>query len=585
MIFGQAPKVGRTPPSAPDPLVRPIAAAPPSGVYLLVNSRRRCLTVRVALALAATIWIPPACAQTASIEGQVINLKTGDPLRDATVTLNGPYAKTVLTPEDRPLPAPIRIVSGDQGRFTFRNLAAGNYTLGAGHSGFESGGYFAYHVAVELLPVGEGQQVKDIAIKLAPLGVIAGKVVDDAGKPLQNARITVYRYSSGQWMRAIQTGEPTQFGYTNDLGEYRAALRPGPYIVSAAYPFAIGQLEPDLTPGMGHPTMYYPNAPGPDTAQSLMVVSGETLKADFTLKKAPAYRISGYVTSPQGRVLGAPCVGIVPKGTVYSELLMMGSISTGPLDGSFTVVDVPPGSYTLTGCGRDPLVYGIQDVDVTGNVDGLKLMVAPEQSLRGTLKVEDDASAAGAMVELLGTTRGSSAPVTSGSGLQFDHVLPAMRYIPEIQHLPPNSYVKSIRYGGQEVPVDGFLPAASESLEITISAAGAAQLTGSVTDAAGRPVRYPLVTVMPSDGGPAASAKSVMGDADGKFAFQALRPGAYIAAAWEEIVNPVPLARDPRVLKLYRDKGKAVTVQPGAPAAVGLTLIGAAEVTQARSKP
>ncbi len=440
-------------------------------------------------------------------------------------------------------------------------------------------------MATELLPVGEGQQVRDIVLKLPPLGAIAGKVVDDAGKPLQNARITVYRYDGGQWMRMAQTGEPTQFGYTNDLGEYRAAVRSGSYIISAAYPFAIGQLEPDLTPGMGHPTVYYPNALGPDTARSLMVVNGETVKADFTLKKAPAYRISGYVAGPNGRIFGNACVGIVPKGTAPSRLLMVGSISTGAQDGSFTMVDVPPGSYTLTGCGNDPPVYGAQDVDVSGNIDGLKLQVATGQPFRATLKVEDDASVNGARLSLVSLAGGRSAPLDGRNSVLLDNVLPAPRYIPAIQRLPAGSYVKSVLYGGKDVPADGFQPVAGESLEITIGSQGAAQLTGAVTDAAGRPVRYPLVTVMPSDGGPAASAASVMGGADGKFAFQTLRPGAYLAAAWEEMIGPVLVARDARLLHLYRARGKAVAVQPGTATAVSLTLIGSADVVQAHSNP
>lgn len=440
-------------------------------------------------------------------------------------------------------------------------------------------------MATELLPLGEGQHVRDVVIKLPPLGIIAGKVVDEAGKPLQNARITVYTYVDGEWRRTTQTGQPTQFGYTNDLGEYRAALRPGPYIVSAAYPFATGQLEPDLTPGMGHPTIYYPNAPGPDTAQSLLVVGGETVKADFTLKKAPAYRLSGYMTGPKGRIFGNACVGIVPKGMAPSNLLMMGSISTGTQDGSFAIVDLPPGSYTLTGCGGNPPVYGTQDVDVSGNIDGLKLQVAPGQPLRATLKVEDGASVSGARFFLLNPAGGRSEPLTGANSVLFDNVPQGLRHIPAIERLPAGSYVKSVRYGGRDVPADGFVPAEGQSLEVTISSLDAVQLTGTVTEAAGRPVRYPLVTLMPSDGGPAASARSVMGDADGKFAFQGLRPGAYLAAAWEEGINPVLLARDPRLLKLCRDKGKAVTVQPGNPVSVALTLVGAAEVTQARSKP
>ena len=257
---------------------------------LMVNPRRRCLIDRVALALTAAIWILPACAQTTtgSIEGQTFNLKTGAPLRDATVALSGPYAKSVLYPDDAPVSPVVRISSGDQGRFAFHNLAAGNYWLSAAHAGFRSGGYSETRVARELLPLGEGQQVKDIVLKLAPLGVIACRVVDEAGHPLQNARITTYRWVNGIWLRTSQAGEPTQFGYTNDLGEYRAVLPPGPYVLSAAYPFAIARIEPDVTPGFGHPTTYYPDSPGPANAQPLTVVSGEAVQADFTLRKAPA---------------------------------------------------------------------------------------------------------------------------------------------------------------------------------------------------------------------------------------------------------------------------------------------------------
>jgi hypothetical protein len=550
------------------------------------------LTDRVALALIAALWIPPACAQTpaASIEGQTINLKTGAPLRDATVTLSGPYAKSVLDPYDAMALPTVRVPVNDQGRFAFHNLAAGNYLMSASRMGFRSAGLSENRVVRELLPVGEGQQVKDIVIKLTPLGVIACKVVDEAGRPLQNARITAYRYINGAWMRMPQAGEPTSFGYTDDLGEYRAVLQPGPYAVSAAYPFALAQLEPNLTPGFGHPTTYYPNSPGPENAQPLTVVSGETVKAEFTLRKSPAYRISGSLAGPDGRVLGEACVGILPKGSVPSNLLLLGSISANSQDGSFTIFEIPPGSYLLAGalCGSESPVSGFQDLEVSGNVDGLKLHVTPGRQVRGALKLEGDANLAGATVYLRSTERfpgrTPSVALSSGSSLVFEDAL-SLHYIPEVRPLPLNCYVKSVRYGGQEVSAAGFLPVEGASLEITVSMLGAAQLTGSVADSAGRPARYPWVTLMPSDGGPASSAKSVVGDADGKFVFPALRPGEYSAAAWEENLSVVQMGGDPRLLKLYRERGKTVTLQPGPPPAVALTLIGAGEVDQTRSKP
>jgi hypothetical protein len=230
----------------------------------------------------------------------------------------------------------------------------------------------------------------------------------------------------------------------------------------------------------------------------------------------------------------------------------------------------------------------VQELEVSGNVEGLKLHVTPGRQVRGTLKLEGDANLAGATVYLRPIERfpgrAPSVAISSGSSLVFEGAL-SLHYVPEVRRLPLNCYVKSVRYGGQEVAATGFQPVDGASLEITVSTLGAAQLTGSVADAGGRPVRYPLVTLMPSDGGPAASAKDVMGDADGKFVFPALRPGEYRAAAWEEGLDVAQLGGDPRILKLYRERGKVVTVQPGPPPAVALTLIGAGEVDQARGKP
>ena len=74
--------------------------------------------------------------------------------------------------------------------------------------------------------------------------------------------------------------------------------------------------------------------------------------------------------------------------------------------------------------------------------------------------------------------------ISSGSSLVFESAL-SLHYLPEVRRLPINCYVKSARYGGQEVAATGFQPVAGASLEITLSALGAAQLTGSVADRRG----------------------------------------------------------------------------------------------------
>ena len=170
---------------------------------------------------------------------------------------------------------------------------------------------------------------------------------------------------------------------------------------------------------------------------------------------------------------------------------MLGSISADPQDGSFTIVAVPPGSYLLTGalCGNEPPVSGVQELEVSGNVEGLKLHVTPARQVRGTLKLEGDANLAGATVYLLHAERfpgrAPSVAISSGSSLVFEGAL-SLHYVPEVRRLPLNCCVKSVRYGGQEVAATGFQPVDGASLEITVSTLGA---VGGVVAAADRPRR------------------------------------------------------------------------------------------------
>ncbi|HUP03489.1 MAG TPA: carboxypeptidase regulatory-like domain-containing protein [Bryobacteraceae bacterium] len=537
---------------------------------------------RVALVLCASVWTLPALAQNVSIAGRVINQNTGAPLRDATVLLFGPFPNRI-EPPGASVEGLTRstVATADRGEFTFRNVAPGNYELRAAHNGFEEGGEYYWHpLAPELLALTSAQPVKGVVIKLAPLGVIAGKVVDETGAPLAGARITVWYAADGEWARSAQPEGAGQFASTNDLGEYRVARPQGAYIISAAYPFGVGSLEPDLTPGTGHPVVYYPNASGPDKAQFLTVASGKTVKADFTLKKGPACRVNGYLTGDQGRVLSNPGIGIVPKGSPPSGLLMVGSISTSAQDGSFSIVDLPPGAYTLTASTNNPLARGVQDVDVLGNLDGLKIRLELAKPMPGMLTLEGDVNLKGTLLHMVRET-----PLEAAGAFTLTRAASTIRYRPELNGLAENAYVKSLRYGGAEIGGDGFWATGNGTLEITISSLGAARLTGTVRDASGRPVRYPWVTVVPSDGGPAASAKGVLGDAEGKFVFEALRPGSYTAAAWAELVGEVRESHGAAFTKLYRERGKAVAVASGTPASVTLTLIPARDIDAVRHKP
>jgi hypothetical protein len=228
----------------------------------------------------------------------------------------------------------------------------------------------------------------------------------------------------------------------------------------------------------------------------------------------------------------------------------------------------------------------VQPVEVAGDVEGLRIALTAGQRLSGVVKTEG-VSAAGVKLTLRAAERSLwgvlEATVGPDGSVAFEHAMP-FHYMVDFAGLPPGAYVKSVKYGGKEVPETGLEWDAGASLEIALSSQGAAQLGGSVLDKTGKPAPYPMISVIPADGGPAESAKDVMGDKDGNFIFPALRPGAYKALAWEVRYNPLGLeAADPMLPLIFDANARAVSVAPGAPQSVRLTLNTIEDVNRARA--
>jgi hypothetical protein len=547
------------------------------------------VTARLLFAIGALFWIGPAGAQPApaSLEGQVVNAKTGAPVRFAIVTLGGPFSERVPTPPRQPGRVKMaQVTADDQGRFAFRDVAPGNYALRARREGYEPALYRASTNSRELLPVREGEAVNGIAFKLAPCGVIAGKVVNERGEPLQGVELMALRYYYGAWLWRLPVAPEVPLKvYTNDLGEFRISnLTAGPYIVKAAAPPQPPQTKGSAPPT--YPSIFYPDALSPEAANPVTVANGEVSRANLTLRPGPAFRITGVIDAGGSSL--EVCFGLVPK--QYNSALpqVIGLVARPANSSQFTIYDVPPGSYVLSAAicrGTEPL-GAIQPIEVAGNIEGLKIQLTPGQRLSGVVKTEGVNAAGVRMVlrspEFLTTPMPQAVAAQDGS-FAFEHVAPR-RYLVEFSGLPPNAYVKSVKYGGREAPAAGFEWTPDASLEIILSSQGAAQFSGSVLDKSGRPAPYPMITVIPADGGPAESAKDVMGDENGNFTFAALRPGTYKALAWEDRFNPLGLeSADPMLPLLFETNARTVTLAPGAPQTARLSLNTQEDVDRARA--
>jgi hypothetical protein len=165
-----------------------------------------------------------------SIEGSVIKFGTTDAI---------PRAKVTLRPANS---ANSRAVTADDGgKFTFRDLAPGQYRLTVTRDGYVAGEYGQRSPTGVGVPIvlAAQQQFKDARIALTPAGTITGRLLNRYGEPAANVNVQALRYTYQDGRRTLT---PVQTIATNDLGEYRLFfMPPGQYIISAqpANPMAV----------------------------------------------------------------------------------------------------------------------------------------------------------------------------------------------------------------------------------------------------------------------------------------------------------------------------------------------------------
>ena len=181
--------------------------------------------------------------------------------------------------------------------------------------------------------VQKGADTVNIDFNLAPASFITGTITDKDGNPLKNILVDVSDFETGFWVG---------FGETNTDGVYRAAVRPGSYVVNT---FAREQ---------GFADKYYNDKTNFDEADRVdLLVESETISGiDFVL--ASGGSISGNVTDGS--------VGISGIEVNAFEYNNDSWINDGITDetGNYTIKGLPTGAYRIRAedpSGRFPGVF------------------------------------------------------------------------------------------------------------------------------------------------------------------------------------------------------------------------------------
>jgi len=508
-----------------------------------------------------------------SIEGQVMNAQTGDPVKKARVRL--------FSDDGRNNNYSANTDAG--GHYVVQEIDPGSYNLLAERNGFIQAWYGTRGANRNPRPLtlSSAQRVRDVNFRLTPHGVITGRVLDEDGEPVEYVQVMVKRSVRGR----RQLG-PEFHGQTDDLGEYRIfGLEPGRYYLSAAYRRQNIMAE-DRTPGAAadedYAPTYYPGTSDPAGAVALNIAAGAQLRGmDLTLMKKRTMRIRGKVIKPAGDRLSV-MITLLPADKGAMSYYAAATTQVRNADGAFELRGVVPGSYLLIAqsANEDKFYMAQHHLDVgNNNIDNVSLTLAAGLDLKGTVRVDGpgDTPLGNLQVSLApqGMVRkGMQAARVSDDGSFTLSNVPPTLYTVYVNGAPETFYIKSIHMGDAEALEAGLdlTSGAAGVLEIVLSPNGG-QVDGTVTDSKQQPASQVAVVLAPEGRRREQTSffKFANTDAQGHFTIKGIAPGDYKLFSWDQLEDGD--YRDPEFLKPYENQGEAVAIRESAHENVQFKLI------------
>jgi len=236
------------------------------------------------------------------IAGTVVSKSDGHPLDHTTVAVVDVKNRRNLR---------VMVTSAD-GRFLFQGLTAGKYSLEGQRKGYIGAAYDSHEQYSTAIVTGADLDTEHLFLRLAPAGLISGRIVDESGDPVRHGDVAVYYEDHSAGIGQVRQIRNAQ---TDDLGQYEVTpLVPGTYFVSvsAAPWYAVhpdSQLEQPGAPPVAvdrsldvtYPLTYYGDGTEAEDAVPIPIRGGDHLIADIHLSPAPALTLRFRVPEPRLR--------------------------------------------------------------------------------------------------------------------------------------------------------------------------------------------------------------------------------------------------------------------------------------------
>lgn len=506
------------------------------------------------MTLVRTVAVCCICAWSALAQGVVEGLvrsQDGRPLPSVEVSLIG--AESAVRPR--------AARTGSDGRFSFRGLPYGEYTLSFSKGGYEAGDRVAASAVVD-----GAEPTAELEVELRKSAVIAGRVTDRDGDPVADASVVV---QVRQTMRGRTGLRPVQSATTDDRGEFRIhGLGPEKYLLRATA-FTLrgvaGLMAHELE------SVYYPGAPRAAEAGVLRLDWGSEIEGiEIELGPSPATSLEGYAVAADGSACGSCQVHL------HTPAMSLEASVTARKDGWFAIRGVQPGEYRASATSRRATQAAFEQVFVAEDRPTEVLLNLGEAvSVSGRVMLDgpsaDVASEVGIRLLPVGgmgpRNAQGKADVASGGEFRIEN-LPPGEYDIVVGGADRRAYVKSLARSGRPLPSAGLtIPPGTgvSDLEIRLGT-DAGVVEGSVeAPGLGRPDEAAppgLVALIPDEYGNG-FAFELLGDyrtRDGRFRIPTVPPGRYVILTVAKN-NRYDLG-DPEDLAYLREQGKKIRVAP-----------------------
>lgn len=339
---------------------------------------------------------------TAVLKGRVVDGVTGAAISRARVRMMGGSNTRSA------------VLTDGEGSFTFPGLVAGQFTVTVEKSAYMPVRYpESRTLRGRLLPttIADGEAL-EIAVKLFRGGVIAGRVTDSYGDPVDFAQVQVMALPRGR-PPVMRNASPT-----NDLGEFRVPrLEAGRYILSVVPRNPMMMEEPGpatSTTPLPQPTpVYYPGAASAEQAQAIVLNRGQIVSGiEIVLGEGVPSIINGSIAGPDGLMtkMNGSVMARFSTGTPNMTLPM----TSAPIrpDGTFRM-QLVPGAYTLEARMNPQMGPGDVYQQSRELFGMLPLSIAPGQTETVVIMVGRGATASGRIL-FEGTSPAPAAPVGRG---------------------------------------------------------------------------------------------------------------------------------------------------------------------------